>query len=293
MKDKNTKETLADHGLAPKKRFGQNFLIHQKTSEDIAKSAQITPDDTIIEVGVGLGALTLPLAQQAKRVIGVEIDRGLVRYHRENNSLPENVTLLHEDILKTDFFALAHKCGGKLKIMANLPYSISNPFIFKLIENSAIVDWAVIMLQKEVAERLTAAPSTKAYGIPTVLLGACAKVSKLMRLKPDQFHPRPKIDSLVIRIDFQEVPEAIADLPDYDTSLYQRVVRTAFAQRRKTLENNIANGDFFQGIEKKKKKSTATSAILSAGLKPDMRAENLIIADFVHLTLSIQNLLER
>jgi len=293
MKDKKTKETLADHGLAPKKRFGQNFLIHQRTSEDIAKAAQIDPDDTLIEVGVGLGALTLPLAQQAKRVIGIEIDSGLVRYHRENNSLPENVTLLHEDILKTDFSALVHKSGGKLKIMANLPYSISNPFIFKLVENSAIVDWAVIMLQKEVAERLTAAPSTKAYGIPTVLLGACARVSKLMRLKPDQFHPRPKIDSLVIRIDFQEVPEAVANLPDYNSALYQRVVRTAFAQRRKTLENNIANGDFFRGSEKKKNKSAATSAILSAGLQPDMRAENLNIGDFVHLTLAIQNLLEQ
>lgn len=293
MKDKKTKETLADHGLAPKKRFGQNFLIHQKTSEDIAQAAQIGPDDTIIEVGVGLGALTLPIAQQAKRVIGIEIDRGLVRYHQENNSLPENVTLLHEDILKTDFSTLAQMSGGKLKIMANLPYSISNPFIFKLVENSTIVDWAVIMLQKEVADRLTAAPSTKAYGIPTVLLGACAKITKLMRLKPDQFHPRPKIDSLVIRIDFHKAPEVLASLPDYDAALYQRVVRTAFAQRRKTLENNIANGDFFQVNEKKKKKSAATSAILSAGLQPDMRAENLDIADFVHLTLALQKLLER
>lgn len=293
MKDKKTKETLADHGLAPKKRFGQNFLIHQRTSEDIAKAAPIDPDDTIIEVGVGLGALTLPLAQQSKRVIGIEIDRGLVRYHQENNTLPENVVLLHEDILKTDFSALAQTSGGKLKIMANLPYSISNPFIFKLVENSTIVDWAVIMLQKEVAERLTAAPSTKAYGIPTVLLGACAKITKLMRLNPDQFHPRPKIDSLVINIDFQETPVAVAGLPDYDRTLYQRVVRTAFAQRRKTLENNIANGNFFRGNEKKKNKAAAASAILSAGLQPDMRAENLDIADFVHLTLALQNLLEQ
>ncbi len=289
MKDKKTKETLAEHGLAPKKRFGQNFLIHQKTPYEIARAAQIDPDDTIVEVGVGLGALTLPLAQLSKKVIGLEIDSGLVRYHHENHSLPENVTLLHEDILKIDFHELKQMSSGKLKIMANLPYSISNPFIFKLVDNCELVDWAIIMLQKEVAERLIAPPSTKAYGIPTVLLGACARITKLMHLKPDQFHPRPKIDSLVIHIDFHNTPAALADLPNYDRALYQQVVRTAFAQRRKTLENNIANGNFIRGNDKKKKKSAATSAILAAGLQPDIRAENLSIADFVHLTLALQN----
>ena len=292
MKENNTKKILAEHGLAPKKRYGQNFLIHRKTSEDIARAVQIDQGDTVVEVGVGLGALTLPLAQLAQKVIGLEIDGGLVRYHHENQGLPANVQLLHEDILSADFQRLSRMSGGTLKIMANLPYSISNPFIFKLIENSTLVDWAVIMLQKEMAERLLAAPSTKAYGIPTVLLGACATITKLMRVKPDQFHPRPKIDSLVIHIDFRSTPKQLTDVPEYDPALFQQVVRTAFAQRRKTLENNLANGEFLKSENRKEKKSAAASALRAAGLSPERRAENLSIIDFIRLTREFQNLRE-
>lgn len=288
MKENNTKKTLIEHGLAPKKRFGQNFLIHQKTSENIAGAALIAPNDTVIEVGVGLGALTLPLSRKAKRVIGIEVDSGLVRYHRESQILPSNVELIHGDILKTDFSTLFRMSGTKLKIMANLPYSISNPFVFKLIENSNLVDWAMIMLQKEMAERLVANRSTKAYGIPTVLLGACATTSKIMRIKPEQFHPRPKIDSVVVHLDFRKVPGSLAGLPEYDKALFQQVVRTAFAQRRKTLVNNLANGEFLRTDDQKRSKSAAASLLLAVGIQPDSRAENLTIADFIRLTHILQ-----
>jgi 16S rRNA (adenine1518-N6/adenine1519-N6)-dimethyltransferase len=292
MSKKETQDTLLLNQLAPKKRFGQNFLIHRNTAEAIAHCGDVQKSDTIIEVGVGLGALTVPLAMRAKEVIGIEIDSGLVRYHHENKSLPENVTLLHDDILKTNFAALADKCGKPLKFMANLPYSISNPFIFKLVENSAYIDWVVVMLQKEMAERLMAKPSTKAYGIPTVLLGAHATVKKLMRLKPQEFHPRPKIDSLVIRIDFSSPAIELGELPAYNAILFQRVVRAAFAQRRKTLENNIANGNFFNFSEKRRNKDAAIVAIIEAGLKPDTRAENLGIQEFIALTVAIERHME-
>jgi len=288
MSKKDTLDTLLQNQLAPKKRFGQNFLIHRNTAEAIAHCSGVRKDDTIIEVGVGLGALTVPLAMRAKEVIGLEIDSGIVRFHQENKDLPDNVTLLHEDVLKTDFAALAKRCGCRLKFIANLPYSISNPFIFKLVENSEYIDWVVVMLQKEMAERLMASPSTKAYGIPTVLLGAHATVKKLMRLKPQEFHPRPKIDSLVVRIDFSSPAAELSNLPTYTAKIFQQVVRAAFAQRRKTLENNIANGNFFNVSEKRKNKDAAIAVIIEAGLKPDTRAENLDIRDFVNLAVAME-----
>lgn len=288
MSRKETKTTLAEHQLAPKKRFGQNFLVHQKTAQAIASSGNIDKSDTIVEVGVGLGALTMPLANLANSVIGLEIDSGIVRYHEENGTLPDNVTLIHDDVLKVDFHALAQDCGGKLKIMANLPYSISNPFVFKLIENYSCIDWVVVMLQKEMAERLMAKPSTKAYGIPTVLVGAHASVKKLMRLKPEEFHPRPKIDSLVVRIDFSQHSSHHSKLPHYNTGLFQQVVRSAFAQRRKTLENNLANGNFFGKGDKREEKRAVLKVIEDSGLNPQNRAENLTIADFAMLTVSME-----
>lgn len=289
MAKKETRQALLHHRLAPKKRFGQNFLVHAATAQAIAQLERISKDDVIVEVGVGLGALSIPLAKRARKVIGIEIDSGIIRMHQEENNLPANVSLMHNDILKVDFKKLQKDCDGPIKCMANLPYSISNPFIFKLVENKTTMDWAVIMLQKEVAERLTASPSTKAYGIPTVLLGACASVTKLMHLAPHEFHPQPKIDSLVIRIDFSSPSEDLSSLPGYNFALFQQVVRSAFAQRRKTIVNNIGNGPFFdQSRSKKDNKECAAQALQSAAIAPGERAENLTIADFIRLTVAIE-----
>ena len=186
----DTRKSLREENLAPKKQLGQNFLVNKATANAVANCGKISENDIIIEVGVGLGALTQPIAEQAKHVIGLEIDRGLVRFHNERQDLPENVTLLHQDILKADFDELYRQSQAKLKIMANLPYSISNPFLFTLIENREKMDWATVMLQKEVADRLTASPNTKQYGIPTVLLKSCATVQSLLTLKPKEFHPQ-------------------------------------------------------------------------------------------------------
>jgi len=127
-----TKESLRSYKLAPSKKFGQNFLVNENTANRIVFAGQVQPEDTIVEVGVGLGALTTPLAKQVHHVFGIEIDSGIIRYHEQEGDLPQNVTLIHQDILKTDFEALYSRIGSKLKFMANLPYSISNPFLFKL-----------------------------------------------------------------------------------------------------------------------------------------------------------------
>ncbi len=297
----NTRSSLEKHHLAPSKRFGQNFLVHKGTAAAIVHAGRITSDDIILEVGVGLGALTRPLAEAAHQVIGLEIDSGIIRYHQDEQDLPDNVTLIHQDVLKADFTNLFEQCRGPIKIMANLPYSISNPFLFKLIENKEKMAWATIMLQKEVADRLTAQPGTKQYGVPTVLLGACATVTRLLTLKPAEFHPRPKIDSVVVRIDFNQQAKRIMNLPPYDHMLFHRVVRAAFSQRRKTLLNTLSAAKLLplapleplalaeQGESNQERtaiKQLTEAAICKAGIAPTTRAEDLTLEDFFRLTLA-------
>jgi len=280
-----TRKSLREENLAPKKQLGQNFLVNRATAEAVARCGPITESDIIIEVGVGLGALTQPIANRASQVIGLEVDSGIVRFHQEKEDLPANVTLIHQDILKADFEELYKLSKGPLKIMANLPYSISNPFLFTLIANQEKMNWATIMLQKEVADRLTAEPGTKQYGIPTVLLKSCATVKSLLTLKPAEFHPRPKIDSVVVFIDFSAT-EAIGSRI-YDRLLFQKIVRAAFSQRRKTLLNTLTGGGFFKEIangDKKKEKELTRDCIKKSGLSPGTRAETLDLDAFIDLT---------
>ncbi|MDK9707696.1 MAG: 16S rRNA (adenine(1518)-N(6)/adenine(1519)-N(6))-dimethyltransferase RsmA [Desulforhopalus sp.] len=292
---RQTQNALKGHQLAPKKRLGQNFLVNRNTAEAIVRAGNVTATDIILEVGVGLGALTTPLAAAVQHVFGYEIDSGIIRFHEEEGDLPANVTLVHQDILTADFQAIAKQCGGSLKILANLPYSISNPFIFKLIDNAPLIDCATIMLQKEVADRLTALPSSKDYGVPTVLLACCARVKKLMTLKPAEFHPRPKIDSVVIHIDFathRKLAEGNKG-PSFDFSLLKKIVRTTFNQRRKTILNTLSHSDCLGipgEIDHPKKKQLTENAILAADLSPAARPETLTVADFIGLSRAIQQL---
>lgn len=289
-----TRKSLREEKLAPKKQLGQNFLVHKSTAEAVARCGNITPDDIIIEVGVGLGALTQPIAEQASQVIGLEVDSGLVRFHHEKKDLPDNVILLHQDILKADFDELFRLSHGSLKIMANLPYSISNPFLFKLIEHQEKMDWATVMLQKEVADRLTAQPGTKQYGIPTVLLKSCATVKKLLTLKPAEFHPRPKIDSVVVRIEFNQNKQEQETPVTYDYSLFQKIVRAAFSQRRKTLLNTLSAAGFFRAAaagDKATTKKLTKDAIVRADISPTTRAEVLNLDQFIKLTQVFSSLL--
>jgi 16S rRNA (adenine1518-N6/adenine1519-N6)-dimethyltransferase len=292
---RQTESTLKNHQLAPKKRLGQNFLVNKHTAEAIVRAGNVLATDSILEVGVGLGALTTPLAAAAHHVYGYEIDRGIIRFHEDEEDLPDNVTLIHQDILTADFQKIAELCGGSLKILANLPYSISNPFIFKLIDNAPLINSATIMLQKEVADRLMAQPSTKEYGVPTVLLATCATIKKVMTLKPAEFHPRPKIDSVVITIDFsaKHCKQADCDAFLYDFSLLKKIVRTTFNQRRKTILNTLSGGGYFDtsgDIDRSMIKEYTETAILTTNLSPSARPETLTVKDFVSLTKAMQQL---
>ncbi len=285
MDNIHTKEALKKHNLAPHKNLGQNFLTNPNIASTIIQCCNITNNDHIVEVGVGLGALTSLLANQADKIIGIELDNGLVNYHKKNATFSENVELLHQDVLKTDFGKLYEKVGGKIKIVANLPYSISNPFVFKLIENRKILDWAVVMLQKEMAERLLAKPSTKQYGIPTVLLNSYADIEKLMIVKPHAFHPQPTIDSMVVRITFQQAHNEYSHSSERHHNLFQQIVRTSFAQRRKTLLNNLSHlpANMFQTREITNKKEYLHSLLTQCNIQPQTRAENLTVVQFHHI----------
>lgn len=283
----NTRDILAGYGLAPSKKRGQNFLKHRSTAVRIVAKAEFTKEDHIMEVGVGLGALTLCLAEQVAQVTGIEIDRGIVAYLQQTDKLPDNVTLLHEDVLKSDFKSLHQKIGKPLKIISNLPYSISNPFIFKLIDNRTLIERVVILLQKEMAQRLTAAPNTKEYGIPSVLLQSCAEVRQLMEVGAAEFHPRPKVDSLLIEIRFDS-----GKISDDQFKALRDTVRAAFSSRRKTLSNNLTASlpnDLCGTTDKSRKREFVLASLQAAGLKPDIRAENITVEQFRLLARHLQD----
>ena len=283
----NTRDILAGYGLAPSKKRGQNFLKHRSTAVRIVAKAEFTKEDHILEVGVGLGALTLCLAEQVAQVTGIEIDRGIVAYLQQTDKLPDNVTLLHEDVLKSDFKSLHQKIGKPLKIISNLPYSISNPFIFRLIDNRTLIERVVILLQKEMAQRLTAAPNTKEYGIPSVLLQSCAEVRQLMEVGAAEFHPRPKVDSLLIEIRFDS-----GKISDDQFKALRDTVRAAFSSRRKTLRNNLTASlpnDLCGTTDKSRKREYVLASLEAAGLKPDIRAENITVEQFRLLARHLQD----
>ncbi len=290
---KQASKTLQCHGLAPKKRFGQNFLVHRQTAEAIVRAGGVHKEETIVEVGVGLGALTLPLADAAKQVFGFEVDSGLVRFHSNQGDLPDNVTLIHQDILKADFAELTASYSNtrsRLKILANLPYSISNPFIFKLIDNAPCIDTVTVMLQKEVAQRLSAQRGSKDYGVPTVLLASCATVTQHFTLKPEEFYPRPKIDSMVITLNFGQTPPNLPAQTGYDFALFKEIVRTTFGQRRKTIGNTLAYTPSIRKQadgNKKEMKSIALETLAKAGINAATRPETLGVEEFIILSQNL------
>ncbi|MFH1215986.1 MAG: 16S rRNA (adenine(1518)-N(6)/adenine(1519)-N(6))-dimethyltransferase RsmA [Pseudomonadota bacterium] len=279
MSIQTIKQILKNEKLAPSKKLGQNFLVHRQTAERIVDLSGVTKNDTVVELGVGLGSLTGPLSQKAHHVIGIEIDSGIIEWQQTEGNLADNVTLIHQDLLKADFGELAVQCGGRLKIVANLPYSISNPLLFKLLDNYHSMAWAVLMLQKEVAMRLIASPGTKEYGIISVLMAGAAGVKKLLDVGPGQFHPRPKVDSVVVKITFDPVPQRVLSLPPHDKKLLRKIVKTAFQQRRKTLLNALSASPL-----PGQNKQTIQLALNRAEIEPSIRAEKLTIEQYVTLT---------
>ncbi|MBC8199743.1 MAG: ribosomal RNA small subunit methyltransferase A [Desulfobacterales bacterium] len=267
---------LAAYNLHPKKQFGQNFLSDPSTAKMIATFSGITSEDVVLEIGAGLGALTIPAAKAAKKVYAIEKDRRLIDLLKTEilANMLSNVELMEENILKFDINRPAENVGRKIIVIGNLPYNISSQILVKLIKSRASVIRAVLMFQKELARRITAQPDCKDYGRLTVMLGYCAKIKKLADIKAHQFFPKPKVDSELLEIRFLETIK----YPANDEALLFRVIKGAFSHRRKTLKNALAGSELH--IDAK----TAQNMLDKAGIDPSLRAETLTISQFVRLS---------
>ncbi|OQX20872.1 MAG: ribosomal RNA small subunit methyltransferase A [Desulfobacteraceae bacterium IS3] len=266
---------LTAWNLKPKKHLGQNFLSDPSTSEMIANRSEISSDDAVLEIGAGLGALTIPLARMARKVYAVEKDRQLTDLLKTELLVNQisNAVLIQENILNMDIAELAQNEGRKLVVMGNLPYNISSQILVQLIHSRKAVKRAVLMFQKELADRITASSGCKDYGRLTVMLAYCADIRKLANIGANLFFPKPKVDSQVLEIKFKEMPDVSVN----DEDFFFRVIKAAFGQRRKTLRNALA------GSELEIDTDTASRALEAAGIDPSRRAETLTVAEFAVL----------
>jgi 16S rRNA (adenine1518-N6/adenine1519-N6)-dimethyltransferase len=261
--------------IPPLKQLGQNFLAEPATAAMIVRRAEIGPEEFILEIGAGLGALTIPAARIAKTVVAIEKDRRLSDLFRAELLAAgiTNVELIHQDILDLDLAAVAVRAGGTLTVMGNLPYNISSQILVKLIRHRRHLKRAVLMFQKELCQRLTASPGGRDYGRLTVMLAWCAEIREVAELRANQFHPRPRIDSQVIEIRFRDRPEC----SDVDEAGLFLLIKTAFGKRRKTLRNALLKSTL--GLD-----ADSTARVLAAaGIDPCRRAETLAVEDFIRL----------
>ena len=226
---------LARHGLLARRDLGQNFLTDAGLAERLVGLAGVEPGDSVLEVGTGLGILTRALAGRAARVVTLDVDAGLVRALRDESLLPANVELMHADVLEVDLASIAGALPPPVRLVANLPYSISAPALRRILDlRSVLVDWSV-MLQREVAQRLLAAPGSKSYGSLGALHRLVLSLSRETELSPGCFWPVPRVRSSFVRM----TPLSPPLLADDELARVEVVVRAAFAKRRKTIRNSL------------------------------------------------------
>ncbi|KJS15706.1 MAG: 16S rRNA methyltransferase [Peptococcaceae bacterium BRH_c4b] len=279
------KGLMARHHLHCRKSLGQNFLVDGNIVNKIVGSAGLAGDDTVVEIGPGLGVLTMAAAEAAEKVIAVEIDRNLVPVLGETLSGNGNVEIVNRDALEVDFDRLVYGdrnvSGGQKPyvILANLPYYITTPLIMHILNGGFNYRLMVIMIQQEVARRLGAPPGGKDYGSLTVAVGYHARVEYLFRVPRTVFIPRPEVDSAIVRLSKRDKPAV--DVPDED--LFFRVVRGSFGQRRKTILNAL--GSTFKSLNREE----LTDILNAAGINPVRRGETLSLDEFAEVTKQFYN----
>ncbi len=266
-------------GLRPKKSLGQNFLLHAHQARRIVDALDLHPHEIVVEIGPGLGALTVLLAERAGQVVALEVDQALADYlEQEVFAGSTQVRLVREDVLRFDIAALSREAGQPVKIAGNLPYHITSPLLFKLMEDKGALALAILMVQEEVGDRLLARPGGKEYGILSVMARYHFRLSRLFSLGPGNFYPPPKVSSVVLKLE-PAAPEPRA----LDEHIFVKVVKTAFAQRRKTLKNTLAAQGPAFGLTP----GDLLAILREAGIDPGRRAETLSVAQFVELSNSI------
>ncbi len=257
------------HAHRPRKRFGQHFLHDRGILDRIVDAIAPRMGEQLVEIGPGEGALTLPLLRAAGALTAIELDRDLIEPLRDKARGVGELIIVNADVLTVDFSALAQ--GTPIRLVGNLPYNISTPILFHCLEHATTITDMHFMLQKEVVERMAAAPGSKTYGRLSVMLQLRCAVEPLLRVPPGAFRPPPQVDSAVVRL----APLPPGQLPDGDFATIERIVRAAFGQRRKTLGNALS-------------KVMDTGAITAAGIDPRARAEQLPPAAFVALAKHVR-----
>lgn len=275
------KEIINRYAIKPRKKLGQSFLIDQNVIKKISAIAQVTKNDIVVEIGAGIGVMTEDLARNAAKLIAVEVDDRLVEVLKDKLLKYNNVEICCCDILKFDFGAIAGSGQEKIKVVGNVPYNISSPLLFHLISFRKVIDSFVLMLQKEVVQRLIAAPGCKDYGVPSVILQMFATLEKVMDVPAVCFHPVPKVESSVMKGFFMEKPSV--ELNDED--FFIKLVRDAFAQRRKMLINNLKRSKLTEDFPEPLLKEL----LEMSGIDGRRRSETLSIKEFGELSNILKN----
>jgi 16S rRNA (adenine1518-N6/adenine1519-N6)-dimethyltransferase len=273
------KSILNEYDLYFNKRYGQNFLIDENIVNKIAETGEITRDDLILEIGPGIGTLTSALCKNAGKVISVEIDKKLIPVLNETLKEFENVEIIQEDILKLDIIKLLEKemfCN--FKIVANLPYYITTPIIMGFLEMDLDIEKMVFLIQKEVGERLCAAPGTKAYGSLSIAAQFYADVEIEFLVPAQVFMPKPKVDSIVVSMKKKKEPDLIVD----NRQMFFKIVKAGFNNRRKTLINSLTTNTNFT-------KEQVLQALNDCGISPGIRGEALTGQEFAQLANYLNN----
>lgn len=270
------RDILNKYGIHPRRRFGQNFLVDEKYLDTIVEAAGISDVDTVIEIGAGLGNLTVKLAAKADKVIAIEFDRDMAKALR-GELAARNIEIVEEDALRIDYHALVSRhvsAGAKAKAVANLPYNIATEIIFRLLDARDRFSTMLLMTQLEVARRITSEVGTKDYGVLAILTNIRANTRIELIVPAGAFRPKPRVDSAVVRFDMLDRPKV--DIGD--EKRFRMVVRGAFGQRRKTLANALSAGNPF-GFDRDAVKIWLTDCDIS----PDRRAETLTMEEFARL----------
>lgn len=272
---RETLDILKRHGITPRKGFGQNFLTDKNILSKIIDAAKLENGDQVLEIGPGIGTLTRELASKSGRVVCVEIDDRLIPILQDTTSPFSNITIVSGDILRLNLNRLYrdHFREGRIKVVANLPYYITSPIVMKLLEAEVPLKSAIIMVQKEVALRMSASPGSKDYGALSVAVQFYSSPEMIASVPPTVFIPPPKVSSAIVRLDIKE----FSDYRVKDTNLMFSIVKAAFGKRRKTLLNALVG---VRGLETKEK---VREALKSCGIEPERRGETLSVQDFCRL----------
>ncbi|MBF0243042.1 MAG: ribosomal RNA small subunit methyltransferase A [Desulfamplus sp.] len=271
---------LKSSNLFAKKELGQNFLCNPKAAEKIVSLAKISDDDVVLEIGAGLGAITVHAAKKGLKIYAVEKDSRIIPLlcSELESAGVDNVELIQKDILKLNINEIDRGVKGKIVVIGNLPYNISSQVLFRLVQNRALISKAVLMFQKELADRISAPPGGRDYGRLSAVMQYCSKIKTLTDVGSNLFFPKPDVESRVIEVEFVDF--------DYNLSLDQeeflfQVIKAAFSKRRKTLRNSLASSELKIG------KSEIEDGLEVAKIDPERRAETLGVKEFVALTLAL------